>query len=150
MKNLEQIRAAHALAFWKPACEKLHQASEADRKGDKATAGRLRRELDDEYGGATGGDVISKLPSLILGNGLLATLAFAKSKGKGHEKLMLEVVGHLPSEGISAMPAHARGVAGDGALDPAIRKLSESDSLVLQRATAEALAYLGYLKRFAP
>lgn len=150
MKNLEQIRAAHALVFWKPACEKLHRASEAEKEGDKATAARLRREVDAEYGGATGGDVISKLPSLIVGNGLLATLAFAKSKGKGHEKLMLEVVDHLPSEGISAMPLPTRGAAGDSALDPAIRKLSECNSLVLQRATAEALAYLGYLKRFAP
>ncbi len=29
-----------------------------------------------------------------------------------------------------------------------IEKLTSSDSLVLQQATQEALAYLGYLKRF--
>jgi CRISPR/Cas system CMR-associated protein Cmr5 small subunit len=150
MQNLEQIRAAHALAFWKPAYEKLQQAAEADRRGDMPTAGRLRREVDDNYGGAAGGAAVSKLPSLIVGNGLLATLAFARSKGKGYEKLMLNVLAHLPSDGIAAMPAPAGRGNGDAPLDPALRKLSEGSSLLLQRASAEALAYLGYLKRFAP
>ena len=150
MKNREQIRAANALTFWKPACEKLKQATDAEKKGDKQAAGRLRREVDDEFGGAAGGDAVSKLPSLIVCNGLLATLAFAKSKGKGHEKLMLEVVAHLPTDGITAMPSPATPESGDGLLDPAIRTLIANSSLILQRATGEALAYLGYLKRFAP
>jgi len=37
MKNLEQIRAAHALVFWRPACEELQQAAEPEKQGDKAT-----------------------------------------------------------------------------------------------------------------
>ncbi len=47
MKNLEQIRAANAPAFWKspPAAVK----------------------------GAEGGNVISKLPAMLINNGLLAT-----------------------------------------------------------------------------
>lgn len=150
MKNLEQIRAAHALTFWKPACEKLQQAAEAGNHGDEERAAQPRSEVEQEFGGAAGGDVASKLPSLIVNNGLLATLAFAKSKGKGHEKLMFEVAKHLWSDGIGAMPAPPARGNGDAALDPTIRTLSESSSIVLQRATAEALAYLGYLKRFAP
>lgn len=150
MKNLEQIRAAHALVFWKPACEKLQQAAEAEKKGDKQTAARLRGDVDVEYGGAAGGDVVSKLPSLIVCNGLLATLAFAKSKKKGYEKLMLEVIAHLPADGIGAMPSPGQPGNGDAPLDPAVRTLTGSSSLVLQRATGEALAYLAYLKRFAP
>ena len=146
MKSLEQIRAGHALDFWRPAREKLEQATKAEKTNDMATAGRLRREVDEEFGGA----VVSKLPSMILGNGLLATLAFAKSKGRGHEKVMLGVIAHLPAEGISAMPAPERRGTADAPLDPAIRVLTERSSLVLQRATTEALAYLGFLKRFAP
>ena len=51
MKNLEQIRAAHALRFWKP---------------DHAQPPSAR--------GVNEGDIISKLPSLIISNGLLATM----------------------------------------------------------------------------
>jgi CRISPR type III-B/RAMP module-associated protein Cmr5 len=150
MKNLEQIRASHALAFWQPAREKLHLVSEAEKGGDKQRAARLRREVEEDFGGAAGGDVVSKLPSLVIGNGLLATFAFAKAKGKGHEKLMVEVASHLATDGIGAMPDPGNRAIGDTELDPVIRTLTENDSVVLQRASAEALAYLGYLKRFAP
>ncbi len=57
MKNLEQIRAGHAaLAFWKrSAHDKLHQARIAETKRDQQTAARRRREVDDAYGGRSGG-----------------------------------------------------------------------------------------------
>lgn len=128
MKNLEQIRAAHALAYWN---EPAHRNANE---------------------GAEGGEVVAKLPGLILGSGLLATLAFAKHKGGGHEALMTEVTRHLANEHVHAMPAPVGYRPGERAdtFDPHIRTLCESTSLILQRATAEALAYIGYLKRFAP
>lgn len=126
MQNLEQIRAAEALKFWE---------NPDNRKS---------------CGGEEGGDVVSKLPSLIINNGLLATLAFAKAKEGGHAKLMAEVLRFLALKNVQAMAAPTGFRQGDGLLDPGIRTLTEKDSLVLQRATAEALAYLAYLKRFAP
>ncbi len=124
MQNLEQLRAAHALDFWK-------------RNGGANQ-------------GQEGGDVVSKLPSLIINNGLLATLAFAKAKGGGHQALMVTVVGFLAHANVQAMPAPVGFQQNDGPLDPHIRVLTTNDSIVLQRATGEALAYLSYLKRFAP
>jgi CRISPR/Cas system CMR-associated protein Cmr5 small subunit len=132
MQNLDQIRAKHALHFWKP------------EQGQPPTAR-----------GVNQGDVISKLPSLIISNGLLATLAFAKSKGaaSGHFELMREVFRFLCSEDRRALPAPPARRNGDDDLDPYICLLTEGNeatSIRLQIATAEALAYLGYLKRFAP
>lgn len=150
MQNLEQLRAQAALKFWKVAATKFAQAKTAQAQGDNGTADRLRREVDQEYGGAAGGDVVSKLPSLIINNGLLATLAFARAKEKGHLKLMAAVVAFLADCTIQAMPAPVGFQQGDAALDPYIRVLTASDSIVLQRATAESLAFLAYLKRFAP
>ena len=150
MQNLEQLRAGNALEFWREAAEKLARAKVAKNSGDNATAERLRHEVAEAYGGAAGGDVVSKLPSLIVNNGLLATLAFAKSKEGGHTKLMAAVVGFLSKMEVRATPAPDGFRQGDGPLDPYIRVLTTSDSIVLQRATAEALAFLSYLKRFAP
>ncbi len=120
MKNLEQIRAAHALKFWE-------------------------RELKSDLGGDNDGNVISGLPSLIINNGLLATLAFAKSKKGGHETFANEIGRFLAStgeDGRKLLDPKA------GSMDGLITVLSSSDSQVLQQATAETLAYLGYLKRF--
>ena len=56
MKNLEQIRAANAWAY--------------------ARAGVNTK-------GSQGGEVVKKLPALIMSNGLLAAAAFAYAKGHG-------------------------------------------------------------------
>lgn len=89
---------------------------------------------------------ISKLPGLILNNGLLAAAAFCGAEGGGgnrpHLRLAMEATaGHLSRRGIVAP-----NIATIAAL---IGDLSQRDSITLQRATAEALAYLAYLKRFA-
>jgi CRISPR/Cas system CMR-associated protein Cmr5 small subunit len=130
MQNLEQIRAKHALNFWRPA------------QGQPPSAR-----------GVNQGDVISKLPSLIMSNGLLATAAFAKSKGGGHEELITGVFRFLShaERGVLSLPPLAR--QGETELETFIRLLTEGNQATsgrLQVATAEALAYLGYLKRFAP
>jgi CRISPR type III-B/RAMP module-associated protein Cmr5 len=121
MKNLEQLRAQHALQFW--------ANSQSSTKGQND------------------GDVVSKLPSLILNNGLLATLAFAKSKGGGHETLCECILKYLSEQMPGLRPEGYR--PGAGKLDPYIEALTRADSILLQRATTEALAYLSYLKRFA-
>ena len=130
MKNLEQIRAKHALNFWHPA------------QGQPPAAR-----------GVNEGDVISKLPSLVVSNGLLLTTAFAKSKGGGHEELMTAVFRFLCHTERALLPQPPQPRHGETQLDTFIRLLTDGDdanSMRLQLATAEALAYLGYLKRFAP
>lgn len=123
MRNLEQIRAAHALAYW---------ANGANQNQ-----------------GADGGDAVSKIPSMLLGNGLLATMAFASDKGVGYETLLLDVVRHLSSDWIRIIQPPGPGIQFI-CLDRAIDVLAQQPSIVLQRATTEALAYLSYLKRLAP
>lgn len=112
MRNLDQIRAARALA---------------DAQGLDRSA-------------------ISKLPGLILSNGLLAAAAFCEAEGGGdnrdHQKrAMKSVTKHLENRGIvSSSTGEIRGLIDD---------LSNRDSLTLQRATSESLAYFSFLKRFA-
>lgn len=120
MRNLEQIRAKHALAFW--------------------------NNPPSDVRGEGGGDVVRGLPALIVNNGLLATLAFAKSKGGGHENLMKEI-GHYLSFPAPQGPGVLKSVSN---LDGFITELINGNSALLRLATAEALAYLAYLKRFAP
>lgn len=108
MRNLEQIRAKHALDFI--------------------------NEEKNVITGPDGGNILSKLPTMIVADGLLATAAFAKAKGKdsGYEKTIDNIFAHLKSQAIAA---GIDDLAGKGALE-------------LQRATAEALAYANYIKRF--
>jgi len=136
MQNLEQLRAAAALAFWR----------------DNANANQ----------GDDGGKVVQKLPALVINNGLLATAAFAKSKSKtedngnyresNHERILRNVLAvHVAAALPAALPLPVGYLPGERTdLDRAIRALVGGTSLQLQQATREALAYLGYLKRFAP
>jgi CRISPR/Cas system CMR-associated protein Cmr5 small subunit len=113
VKNLEQIRAAHAL----PLAAKTTKAD------------------------------VNKLPAMIIASGLLAATAFAKEtsdkgqyKRKEMKAVMDGVATHLASQGI------ASGATDSGSL---IAKLAAAQSTELQRATAEALAFIGYVKRYA-
>lgn len=85
---------------------------------------------------------ISKLPGLILNNGLLATAAFCGADKHPNLATAMEAVAtHLA----------ARGIVGNqvATIQAMIADLSARNSLDLQRATSEALAFLSYLKRFA-
>jgi CRISPR/Cas system CMR-associated protein Cmr5 small subunit len=94
----------------------------------------------------------SKLPALIIANGLLAATAFAtepKKDGGFKREAMAEVLNgtarHLanPVHGLTAL-------AGVTDARTMTRALSErASSFDLQRATAEALAFIGYVKRFS-
>lgn len=112
LTNIEQIRARNALSD---------------------VAGRVKRDKD-----AGEGDALSGYPSLVINNGLLATIAFAVYKGDAHTRIADAIAYHLDDRKIIA--------ASDAV---GLRKaLSECESSTLRRATAETLAFLAYLKRF--
>jgi CRISPR/Cas system CMR-associated protein Cmr5 small subunit len=123
MRNHEQIRARNALAFFKDGHNPL---------------------------GKNGGNILSKLPSMIVANGLLAAAAFAKAKGTEHTACMANIFAHLVSPEIAAFKSIGFLPGEHTPLDAQIRALAETDSLALRRATTEAIAYSTYLKRFAP
>jgi CRISPR-associated protein Cmr5 len=84
---------------------------------------------------------VNKLPAMIVNNGLLAASAFANDGDRdGLRDAMNAVAEHLKSQG------HITGNADTGGL---IKDLASRSSTDLQRSTAEALAYIAYLKRFA-
>jgi CRISPR-associated protein Cmr5 len=87
-------------------------------------------------------DVVG-IPALILTNGLLAAAAFCCEEGKdkrqGMKRAFDGIAEHLKSRALTAA------TTGQGL----ISDLATKDSLTLQRATTEALAFLAYLKRFA-
>ena len=96
--------------------------------------------------GQKGGNAISGFPMLIKTDGLLAACAFAvetsasgKPKQEGAQLIMNAVATHLASVGITKA-TRAQDLVEELAL--------AADSSQLRRATAEALAYLNYLKRF--
>ncbi|MCX8108822.1 MAG: type III-B CRISPR module-associated protein Cmr5 [Verrucomicrobiae bacterium] len=119
MKTLAQIRAANAL------------------KHSKIPAMGL---------GQKGGDALSGFPMLIKTAGLLPAAAFAiEQNSKGGPKqagawlIMNAVAEHLKSVNICKA---------DNA-QKLVEELAEArDAAQLRRATAEAIAYLNYLKRF--
>jgi len=96
--------------------------------------------------GQRGGDALSGFPMLIKTDGLLAAGAFAvelklnrESKQPGALLIMTAIATHLAEVGI----ATAR------TAEDLVRELATAkDASQLRRATAEALAYLNYLKRF--
>ncbi len=111
MKNLEQIRAAHALQ----------------------SVGTLDKRA------------ISKLPAMIVNNGLLAATAFTLDGGGENRKDMKDAMNKV------ALHLKARGLVAASVTDgkSLVTDLANCDSANLQRATGEALCYLAYLKRFA-
>ncbi|MBI4026860.1 MAG: type III-B CRISPR module-associated protein Cmr5 [Verrucomicrobia bacterium] len=117
MKNLEQIRAANALAY--------------------AKAGENTR-------GKEGGNVLKKLPALVMGNGLLAAGAFAcaQKQDSGWRSCFDHIAKHLSHENIDITPGCAD-------LDKLMNYLTTTaDSQTLKLATEETLAWLGYARRF--
>ena len=114
MKNLQQVRAAHALG----------KANALDKR------------------------VVNKIPALILTNGLLPAAAFTIDGESRKEMLdaFAAVADHLCERG------HLGKSPGDSPRERVVammRQLAGKSSVELQRATAESLAYLGFLKRFA-
>jgi CRISPR/Cas system CMR-associated protein Cmr5 small subunit len=118
MKNLEQIRAANALAYLT--------------KTGQNTRGRQ------------GGNVLKKLPAIVMGNGLLAAGAFAygQAADSGWRTCFDHIAKHLAHPDIAIAPSQ-------DTTDKLMEFLSaKADSQVLKLATEEALAWLSYARRF--
>jgi CRISPR/Cas system CMR-associated protein Cmr5 small subunit len=120
LQNLDQIRAKSA----------LHFASRVDR-GEIRAAGK------------NGGEAMKKIPPMIMTNGLLASLAYAmENKAAGYSIIFDAIAEHLACADVSVTPREKRNAA------DLTDYLSQSDSRTLKRATSEALAWLGFARRF--
>lgn len=102
--------------------------------------------LQQKFKGKEGGEVIKKQPAYILNDGLLATLAFGIHKGGDFLEAGNVIAKHLACPGIALYtPQQGHQISGRDLLETLARQ--ETD-ILLRRATAEALAFLNYLKRF--
>lgn len=130
LQNREQIRAKHALGF-----------------AQKVASGKVKAT------GKEGGDAMKKIPPMIMANGLLAAIAFAieqtkdrksgqmVARSEGHQAIFDAIAEHLASEEIDI-------TAGVSSARQLIDHLAGADSHTLKLATAEALEWLGYARRF--
>lgn len=125
MLNLEQLRSRNALAFAK------------SEQGQQS--------------GANGGEVIKKIPPLILNNGLLATLAYGfdqnrqgEYRNKGHRFTFDAIAKHLSDPANPILPEDCSNS------EAMARHLTspEGDSQTLKLCTAEAMEWLNYARRF--
>lgn len=121
MKNLAQVRAASALQL-------------ANGQGQQIV-------------GANGGEAIKKVPPMIAANGLLAALAFSLEKRGNHYQrpgfaaIFDAIANHLQSPEIAI-------TANTGNANQLLDYLVAQDSQILKLATAEALEWLSYARRF--
>ncbi len=93
---------------------------------------------------------VRKLPAMVLANGLLAAAAFSlDSESRRNMRTVWVAIGkHLHQRGhLKAAPT---GQDDNATVKSYLKELCARSSGELQNATAEALAYLGYLKRFTP
>lgn len=98
----------------------------------------------DEIGtGKEGGRAVAKkVPAMIVANGFIGALAFAIEDNGGYLTVFQAIIGHLHD-------AHLN--CGIGATEPGkfLDELCGRDADTLRAVTAESLAYLNYLRRFA-
>lgn len=116
MLNLEQIRARNAMAF--------------------ASEGRLT--------GVQGGELIKKVPPLILNHGLLATVAYSYSEREGWVRVFDAIAAHLADPQIGILPENC--TKRNEMMDFLTGSRATSETLKL--ATTEAMAWLTYARRF--
>ena len=107
---------------------------------------------DKGFGGKKEGNVVSGFPMLIRTDGLLPALAYAgekkenkktgqlENKNLGEFQIASALVDHLKAEGILKKSKTPEEMVDELA--------NAADASQLRRATAEALAFLNYLKRF--
>jgi hypothetical protein len=94
--------------------------------------------------GEKGGEVIKKVAPLILNHGLLATAAYSFTEKEGWQKVFDAITRHLADPDIAIVPGR---VADRQALMEFLTDKSTS-SETLKLATAEAMAWLTYARRF--
>lgn len=107
---------------------------------------RAKNALDATTGktfkGANDGEVVKKIPTMIRENGLLGALAFAveNESKKGHADVFRAIIRHL---------ADIRVIKKEIDLTAFVQELCAADAVYLRVVTAESMAYLNYLRRFA-
>ena len=103
---------------------------------------RARNALAAKIGAGTEGgeNVAEKIPVMIRDNGFIGAMAFAKEKGKGYADVFKAVISHLKDVN------RLHGMSPE--FDAFLCDLCEKDSAVLRSVTAEAMAFLNYLRRF--
>ena len=120
MQNLEQVRAGNALKF-------------AIKDGEKVC-------------GPQGGEVIKKLPPLIINHGLLATAAYSFGEKKIGWQLTLDAIAlHLSDPDVAVLPADK---VKDRISMISFLTAKDTTSEVLKLATIETMAWLQYARRF--
>jgi CRISPR/Cas system CMR-associated protein Cmr5 small subunit len=91
---------------------------------------------------------VRKIPALVLANGLLAAASFSlDSESRRNMRTIWAAIGnHLHERGhLKTAPS---GADDNAKVRSVLKDLAGRSSLELQNATTEALAYMGYLKRF--
>jgi CRISPR-associated protein Cmr5 len=84
-----------------------------------------------------------KVPMLIKTNGLGATVAFMNSKGKAYKSILDNLESWFNTD--PKFSTIYRGLGGDGL----VQKIMNCETTNYRALTTEAMAYLGWLKRFA-
>ena len=97
------------------------------------------------FSGENSGEVVKKIPALIVECGLLATLAYAIAKKGDWEKAFLVILHHLKDDAIQ--DATAKDI--DENLKAWFEHLVSVSAEELRQATAETLAFLEFFRRFA-
>lgn len=92
-------------------------------------------------GAGDGDSVAKKVPTMIRENGFLGAMAFAKEKGAGYADVFNAIFRHLKS--VALLPDTTADI------DAVFAYLCSNDAQTLRAVTAEAMAYLNYLRRFA-
>jgi CRISPR/Cas system CMR-associated protein Cmr5 small subunit len=118
MQNLEQVRARNVISF--------------------ANSGTIS--------GEKGGEVIKKIPPLVMNYGLLATAAYSFEDKKGDWQKVFDAIAlHLTDPQINIVPAEK---VKDRATLLDFLTSKETTSETLKLATAETMAWLQYARRF--
>lgn len=118
MQNLEQVRARNALQF-------------------AQTAGC-------RVAGEQGGEVIKKVPPIIMNHGLLAGMAYSFAEREGWQLVFDAIAIHLSSPQIAIVPPEFN----DRAKLLVYLTSPQANSETLKRATVETIAWLEYARRF--
>jgi CRISPR/Cas system CMR-associated protein Cmr5 small subunit len=94
--------------------------------------------------GDKGGEVIKKVPSLILNHGLLATAAYSFTEKEGWQKVFDAIAQHLADPDVAVAPKDCTD------REKLMKFLTDSKttSETLKLATAETMAWLTYARRF--
>jgi len=94
--------------------------------------------------GDKGGEVIKKVAPLILNHGLLATAAYSFTEKEGWQKVFDAIARHLADKDIAIVPESVKNR--QDLMEFLTREDTSSETLKL--ATAEAMAWLVYARRF--